>query len=668
MSISKTWAESRKKIYASLSMLTKVRTDDTIGIALRGNMVALLNSVIAVIFVLTMWTEEHRTFLTIWLPCSIFIFHFFCHANEKYPETIKNKYLTTRDLVFVVSLKSVTAIPWAVMTYPALGSGDLRSSLLILSIIAGASASASMRLYRVPLVAFGYMIIPAIGVGTTIITKQFDSLWPMLICAIAYCALLIMATLSSWRIAQENQNNLSRASKANQELQKANKEISYMANHDSLTGLLNRKAFIEILEQRLTQVKNNQFAVFLLDLDRFKNINDGIGHGAGDELLRIIAQRLQDAVTSSDIIARFGGDEFALIINIDNHAHSTTDIADKILSTLNTPATISNSTIHPNASFGITFYSDKSLSAEEFVSQADMALRHAKENGKGQYQIYNEGMATSQIHADKIEVILREALKDERVEVWYQPKIDLRTQTIAGAEALLRCFDPQGNIIPTEEVLDIAKDRGMIPEISRTVFNRVKTDILNWYAQKRPVIPVAINVHDYDLKTSDWLLSYLKDMLNSGISNTDIQLEVTEGCFVGRGADAATTALDMIDDLGIKLSLDDFGTGHAALSHLKRLPVSEIKIDQEFIKGINKDTRDEAIAFATVEIAKRMGIICVAEGIEKEEQLKRLENLLQDGITIIGQGHYWAPPMSFKDFTVFVDDWQKTKIPHKLSL
>ncbi len=654
MSISKKWAENKKKVYASLSMLMEVRTVDARHIALRGNMVALLNSVIAAIFALTMWTEEHRAFLSVWLPSSVFIFFFFCHANEKYPEKLTDKYLTTRDIIFVVSLKSATAIPWAVMTYPALGSGDLRSSLLILSIIAGASASASMRLFRVPLVAFGYMIVPAIGVGTTIISKQFYSLWPMLICAIAYCTLLILATLSSWRIAKENNEALIKVSQANE-------EISHMANHDSLTGLLNRKAFIDLLEQRRSREESREFAVFLLDLDRFKNINDGIGHDAGDGLLRVVAERLKDAVTDNDVIARFGGDEFALIIETDNHPDTATDIADRILSSLNTPATIGHSTIHPNASFGIAFFPNKAQSAEEFISQADMALRHAKENGKGQYKIYNEGMAASLVYADKLETILREALETNRIEVWYQPKIDLRTQSIAGAEALLRCFDPQGKSISTEEVLEIAKDRGMIPQISQTVFETVKSDILRWRSEGRTIIPIAINVHDYDLKTSDWLINQLKNMLKDGVDKKDIQLEVTEGCFVGRGADTAATVLDMINDLGIKLSLDDFGTGHAALSHLKRLPVSEIKIDQEFIKGINQDTCDEAIAFAAVEIARRMNIVCVAEGVENKEQIERLESLMKDGMTIIGQGHYWAPAMKSDDFISFINDWQKTR-------
>ncbi len=638
----------------------EIRTDDARSVTQPANTIAMLNTVTAVIFAIATWTSEDSQFLSYWLACSIFIFFLIPHANDRLARKQQHKYLSLNDTIRLSVQITILVVPWAVITYPALGSGDLRNSLLIISILAGVACSGAMMLFRLPLAAFGYTTVPTIAVCVTIFFEQFYDLWPMIIGTIFYGFMLMIGVLLSWQLARENEENLVRASKANKELQKANKEIQQMADHDSLTGLLNRKAFIEKLENRISQEEAKPFAVFLLDLDRFKNINDGIGHGAGDELLKIIAQRLKNSVTSEDTIARFGGDEFALIVEIGNSPQNATDIADRILSNLNTPATIGPSIIHPNASIGLAFFPNQSQTAEEFIGHADLALHHAKENGRGQHQIYNEGMAAFLIYADKIEHILREALDKDRIEVWYQPKIDLQSGTIVGAEALLRCFDRQGNIIPTEEILNIAEDRGMIPLISETVFKKVKTDILGWYTKNRSVVPIAINVHDYDLKTSNWLLNYLKDMLNNGISRNDIQLEVTEGCFVGRGADAATTALDMIDDLGIKLSLDDFGTGHAALSHLKRLPVSEIKIDQEFIKGINQDTRDEAIAFAAVEIARRMGIVCVAEGIEEEEQLERLKDLRQDGLTIIGQGHYWAPAMPSEEFTAFVDNWQET--------
>ncbi|MGH1350667.1 MAG: putative bifunctional diguanylate cyclase/phosphodiesterase [Methyloligellaceae bacterium] len=660
MGISKKWSESRKKIYAFLDILMDVRIDEARNVAEPANTVALLNTSSAVILTIATWEELNRTFLISWLACSIFIFFFICNYNRRYINKLTEKYLTPGNIIKLTILISLIAVPWTVIAYPILGSGSLRNSLLIFSISIGAASGGCFMLFRIPLAAFLYIFVAVQGIGVTIVLKHFDDLWPIFFCAIGYSIFLMIAVILSWRVARESENNFIRASKANKKLRKANNEIRQMASHDSLTGLLNRKAFIEKLERRIAQKGKEPFAVFLLDLYRFKNINDSIGHGAGDMLLKIISERLQNAVTHNDIIARFGGDEFALIIEISNHSSQATDIADKILAGLNRSVTIERSVIHPNASIGIAFFPNQSETAEEFISQADMALHHAKENGRGQYQLYSGEMAAYLEHADKIENTLREAIDAGRIEVWYQPKIDLKTQSIAGAEALLRCFDTRGNIIPTEEILNIAGDRGIIPQISKTVFEKIKTDIKSWRTQNVKIVPIAINIHDFDLKTSDWLISQLKDMLNDGIDKSDIQLEVTEGCFVGRGSDAAAAALDMIDEMGIRLSLDDFGTGHAALSHLKRLPVSEIKIDQEFIKGINQNASDEAITYAAVEIARRMGITCVAEGVEKKEQLELLESLLQDGTTIIGQGHYWAPPMSVNDFISFIESWQQS--------
>ncbi len=658
MGISKILSESKRQVYALLSPLIDVRPEEAMSIIRSSRVGAIINITNSIIIVASTWSDKNWLFQVTWLITAILIFLYIANRSRKASKYSPKK-VSVRAIRKLVLLTALFGLPWTVITYTTLGSGDLRNSLLVTMMCAGMASGGGMLLYRVPIAAFGYIATVLSGVCITIALQHLEYLWPMIIYSACYGVVLMSAILLSWKIAREKENNLIQASNANTELKNAYDEIKQMALLDNLTGLLNRKALIDYLTQNVNKESESSFAVFLLDLDRFKNINDSIGHGAGDTLLKIIAGRLKNSVASTDLIARFGGDEFALIIKLGESKKTATDVASRILYKLNKPVSIEHAIIHPNASIGIALYPEHSNTPDECIGLADIALHHAKEDGRGRYKLYTEDMAASLARADKIEQTLRNALDKNNLQIFYQPKIELTTGRIFGAEALLRCFDENNEIIPTEEVLDIAEERGMILQISDFIFNRVTADILNWRTQDLPHIQVAINVHDYDLKTSDWLLKQLRKMFNAGIEKNDILLEVTEGCFVGRGSDAATATLDMIDEMGVKLSLDDFGTGHAALSHLKRLPVSELKVDREFIRGICEDHRDKAITLAAVELARYLGIVCVAEGIETREQADILATLEQDGTSIIGQGHYWAPPMKTDEFIHFIQTWHK---------
>lgn len=658
MGISKNLSESKRQIYASLSMLLDVRPEDAMSVIKSSRAGALINSANAIILVLSTWNHHNWIFLLCWMAVAILTFLYIADRSRKASQ-YKPKHVSRRAIKKLVLLTGLFGLPWAVITYPTLGPGELKNSLLVSMMCAGLASGGAMMLYRVPLAAFAYMGVILLGVCITIILEQFYNLWPMIIYSIGYVIVLVAAVIFSWQIARAKDDNLLQATNANEELKNAYNEIRQMSMIDPLTGLLNRKAFIDRLIQYADRDKQKSFAVFLMDLDRFKNINDSIGHGAGDTLLKIIASRLQNSLPASDIIARFGGDEFAMIIELDSPKENAPAVATRILERLNKSVSIEHAIINPNASIGIALYPEHSENADDFISLADIALHHAKDEGRGRYKLYTKDMADALARADRIEQILRDALTHNKIQIYYQPKIELSSGRIFGAEALLRCFDENNKIISTEEVLDIAEERGMILQISDFIFDRVTTDILNWRKLNLPHIQVAINVHDYDLKTSDWLLKQLQKMFKAGIEQNDILLEVTEGCFVGRGSDAATATLDMIDEMGVKLSLDDFGTGHAALSHLKRLPVSELKVDREFIRGICSDHRDKAITLAAVELARYLGIVCVAEGIENSEQADMLATLEQDGTSIIGQGHYWASPMKNDEFIHFIQTWHE---------
>ncbi|MGH1350671.1 MAG: putative bifunctional diguanylate cyclase/phosphodiesterase [Methyloligellaceae bacterium] len=465
--------------------------------------------------------------------------------------------------------------------------------------------------------------------------------------------------LNSWQIARDREESLLKAASANSELIEANKQIKKMAMRDPLTELANREAFLENLEARIKNRKDEKFAVFLLDLDNFKNVNDSIGHGAGDELLRIVTERLIKAVRNTDIVARLGGDEFALIIDIYDNEKMPSIVADRILSNLVAPVLIEAALIHPNASIGIALYPDHAHSALEFIRLADIALHAAKKSGRGRYRIYDTRMAVSLARVDEIEIALRQALSEQQMQLYYQPKVDIRTGAIMGAEALLRWFVDNTIKTSTIDLFDVAEERGMVPQISSFVFGRAAEDILKLQSMELMIRPISINIHPFDLKTPELLMERLKSMMNSGVKKSDIILEVTEGCFVGRGSDEATHILDTINEMGIKLSLDDFGTGHAALSHLKRLPVSELKVDREFINGICHDRRDQAITMAALEITRCLEIDCVAEGIETEQQAEALRKMDHQNMSLIGQGYLWAKPMPFNEFIHFLEQQRK---------
>ncbi len=631
-----------RQLLGQSRLLLDVRPDEAMSIIRASRLGALISIANSVIIVFCIWSPDQSIFLSIWLVGSVSLFTYIAHrsniASKKQPRRI-----STRALKRLVILTSIFALPWSILVFFTFGTIEAQVSLLVLMMCAGMSAGGGLILYRIPIVAFGYLATILLSISATIIFRALDDLWPMIIFSITYGFVLGTTIIYAWQIARSKDESLVQAAEAN-------KEVNRLALLDSLTGLLNRKAFIDILVERTSSLNNTGFAVFLLDLDRFKNINDSIGHGAGDELLQIVSERLTNAVSDSGIVARFGGDEFALIIDLENSDIDPCNIAKSLLNELNKPATIKRAVIHPNASIGIALYPDHTQSPTDFIKLADIALHHAKEGGRGRYELYSEEMRASLIRNDLLEALIRNALSNDRMQMHYQPKLDINTGLITGAEALLRCFDEQGNIVPTEEVLDVAEERGLIPQISEFTFRQVATDLLYWRSLNIPKTPISINVHAFELKTPEMLLEHLNGMFNAGVNTDDIMLEVTEGCFVGRGSDAATAILDMIDDMGVKLSLDDFGTGHAALSHLKRLPVSELKIDREFINGICHDHRDRAITLAALEITRCLNIDCVAEGIETKEQAKTLRELNKDGPAIICQGYYWYKPLTSTDF------------------
>lgn len=641
-------------------LLFDVRPEEVLAVTRFSQRAVVANVVNSILVVVCIWSEKQSGVLLSWLVISNILFLLVLFRSIRAVREITDQ-VHVSDVWETVFYTFLTAVPWPTLAYITLGHDDILVSVFVLLISVGMAAGGTIVMYRVPLAAMSYLLTILVGSVLMITLTSHSELWLMNVFMINFFLMMVSTVFSAWEIARNREDGLKSANSQNMELKIANDEIRRLSELDVLTGLYNRKAFVEKLENKTGKNGKKAFSVFLMDLDRFKHINDSLGHGAGDELLKVVAKRLRNSVSDSDVIARFGGDEFALIISEAEHPDVAVKVVERILTRLNRPVTVEGAVIHPNASVGISFYPEHSEEPEELVSISDIALHHAKENGRGRYELYDHEMAVSLARDDEIERLLRSALDKKMLQIFYQPKIDLRSDQIVGAEALLRCYQEDGELVPTEHLLDVAEERGLIPQISNYIFERVADDILAWREKGISSIPVSINIHAFELKTPELLLTELKKFLDKGIGQDDILLEVTEGCFVGRGSDAASATLDMIDEMGVKLSLDDFGTGHAALSHLKRLPVSELKVDREFIRGVCSDDRDRAITIAALEITRCLKVNCVAEGVETREQLDFLKELNTEGMSIIGQGYYWAEAMKCTQFVDYVLQYREVQ-------
>lgn len=637
--------------------LLDVWPEEVMSIVHYSKLSAFISIINAVVVTLGLWEPEKSIFLSVWLIISSIMFFSVAykshHAQNYLPERI-----STRALKHFSFYTFLHALPWAILALMCVAPGNMRNNLIIIMVCCGMSFSAGFLLYRVPLSALLYSGTIILSVVLSITINNFFELWPLIIFAATYGYALTYIIMVSWRVAREREKSLQHAHEANRNMRQANHEVRRMAMHDTLTDLSNRSAFTETLEKHISKKIGGKFAVLLLDLDRFKNINDCIGHHAGDKLLKIVRDYLLNIKQETDILARFGGDEFALLIELRPEENNIEEFAHRILDQLATPVLIDGVSIYPNASIGISLYPEHGKFSTELIRHADMALHHAKEQGRGRYELYSDELGKSVEKTEELESAIRKAFTDNRVEMYYQPKVDIQIGSYTGAEALIRWFDENGNPANIQDLLNISAERGLIPQLSNFVFEKVTQDILNWKTLGIQATPVSINVHPNDLKTPHMLLRRLRTMLDSGISNKDIILEVTEGCFVGQGADEAVEVLHKIHHMGIKLSLDDFGTGHAALSHLKHLPVQELKVDREFIKEVCNDTRDQAITTAAFEISRILKIDCVAEGVETEEQAALLKNLYKGTSALIGQGYLWARPMSADKFAQYIKTQQ----------
>ena len=431
----------------------------------------------------------------------------------------------------------------------------------------------------------------------------------------------------------------------------AEQKLELLAKYDPLTALANRTMFHEKLEEALVAAKRRKtaVAVLYLDLDHFKDINDTLGHPAGDHLLKVVAKRLNKCVRDTDTVARLGGDEFAIIATDLSDRHVIMRLANRILEALSEPVEIESNIVHTGTSIGLTLFPDDATQAEPLLKNADLALYRAKSNGRNTFEFFHREM-NDLVHARiQLENELREAVVDEKLFLHYQPQVDLTTGRIVGVEALIRWQNSAGQMVPPDKFIPVAEGCGLMRPITDWVLKTAIEQTRDWRSAGIFQGHIAINLSPGDLKDLEFLSTVKEILSRYGLAPSLLELEVTEGMMM-ENIDAVLENLKNLREYGVKLAIDDFGTGYSSLAYLRRFSVDRLKIDRAFITDLTTSPDDVAITGAIISMAHSLGLRVVAEGVETQEQLDILKARGCDEI----QGYYVGRPMPARAFAEYV--------------
>lgn len=429
------------------------------------------------------------------------------------------------------------------------------------------------------------------------------------------------------------------------------KNVHFLAYYDVLTGLPNRTLLRDRLGQLIAVSHRDEmrFALLFIDLDRFKYINDSMGHSVGDKLLQSVAQRLQTCVREGDTVSRIGGDEFIVLLR-EVDEQGVVLVAEKLLRILATPFNLGGQEISTYASIGIALYPTHASDIDALMKNADAAMYNAKENGRNNYKFFTPEMNFRAHQVFSMEKDLRVALDQDQFMLVYQPKVDLASGKICGAEALIRWKHPENGFVSPAEFIPVAEETGQIVAIGEWVLRTACWRFASWQKQGMPVFPIAVNMSIRQLRQPN-LTGVIKAVLKeTGLSPDCLELEITEGIMMGDNK-AAMEFLTRMHKLGVQMSIDDFGTGFSSLNYLKNLPVSKLKIDQSFVRDIGSDESDAAIVRSIISLGHRLDMKVIAEGVETLEQIDFLRIRGCDEV----QGYFFSRPLAADDFIRFIN-------------
>jgi diguanylate cyclase (GGDEF)-like protein len=425
--------------------------------------------------------------------------------------------------------------------------------------------------------------------------------------------------------------------------------MAHAAEHDSLTGLPNRLLLNERINHaiKLAQRDRHRVAVLYLDLDGFKHINDSLGHQIGDQILQSVAERLLDCVRAPDTVSRQGGDEFLVLLSKVDHPDGSASAAQRILLAVAGSHFVGERDLHISGSVGISVYPDDGLDAEALIRAADTAMYQAKEDGRHGFQFFTPVMNARAVERQSIEENLCHAIEHSEFELHYQPKVNLTTGEITGAEALIRWNHPTKGMIPPAQFIPVAEDCGLILPIGDWVIREACTQACAWLVAGLPAISIAVNVSALQFRDSQFLDGLLAVLKETGLDAKYLELEVTESILMKR-ADLAAPILQLLRERGVRVAIDDFGTGYSSLGYLHKFPLDALKIDQSFIRQMNATPNETGIVRAIISMGRSLNLRVIAEGVETPKELAFLQTQKCDE----AQGYYFSkavPPQEFAE-------------------
>src|SRR6202171_4401862 len=424
-------------------------------------------------------------------------------------------------------------------------------------------------------------------------------------------------------------------------------QMTHSAQHDLVTNLPNRLLLNDRIAQSiaLARRQNRPIAVIFLDLDRFKYINDSLGHASGDQLLQSVSKRLLASVRGSDTVSRQGGDEFVILLSEIAYPEDAATSANKILHSLSAPHSIEGQDLHIDGSIGISVYPEDGEDAETLIKNADTAMYHAKENGRNNFQFFKAEMNVKAVERQSLEGSLRRALERKEFLLHYHTKVNLETGEITGVEALIRWRQPDRGLVPPSQFVPIAEDCGLIIQIGRWVLREACRQARAWQDAGLPPVPIAVNVSALEFRDKSFVESVRAILSETGLEAQYLDLELTEGVLMGE-AESTASVIQELKMMGVQLAVVDFGTGYSSLSYLRHCPIDVLKIYQSFVSQITADPDDSTIVSAIINMGKSLKHLVVAEGIETQEQ----RAYLQAQRCAEGQGYLFSRPLPAAQF------------------
>ena len=418
--------------------------------------------------------------------------------------------------------------------------------------------------------------------------------------------------------------------------------VNFMAFHDALTGLPNRSLFYDRLNLGLARAQRNRtkLGLMMIDVDRFKSVNDSMGRDAGDQMLKIVAKRMVSELRKMDTVARLGSDEFIIILENIHNIGDARRVAEKILARLAEPIALDSDHVQSSATIGISLYPQDGTAADELLKRADIALHKAKESGKNNYLYFTEGMDSSAVKFLVLEKDLRSAIERDQLRLYYQPQVDLQTGSLVGLEALVRWQHPQRGLISPSHFIPLAEETGLIVPLGEWLVKKAAQQQKAWLASGKFIGKVAINLSPRQLRQRDFAKRLAEILAEVDLPANYLELEITETSAMEHAGETVNM-LTQLNQMGLSLAIDDFGTGYSSLAYLKRFPIHKLKIDRSFIHDIHIDQNDASIANSIIGLAHNMMLNVVAEGVENEQQANWLRNRGCDQ----AQGFLYAQPI-----------------------